>query len=825
MPRDNKCQKCELHRGVKNVCVWGEGPPDASVMVIGEAPGYEEDKGARPFIGRSGQLMRSELQAAGITNVYITNMVKCRPPDNDKPTNDQLKACREYIEEEIATIKPKYILTMGATPSKALLRKSKITQDHGLLVDMPNFQGMPVYHPAYILRDPSKLPAFRHDLQRFARHQAGNLRTANMDWEIVTFKNVGQFMRDYLQCSAFAFDTETTSLFPHDGKGRVRCLQLSLDRPEKTYVLPLAMNVSWFRKPEAQLEIVKFLTENQGDRIAIAANGKFDNTWLQFYYGVRFYLNDDVGLMHYVLDENSPHGLKEQTRSVLDEPDYDLSLKEKLSDDNPAQLFEYGARDAFNTRRIRDIHYKQIIKDRTLRRLYYRLLMRSSRALQNIEMRGLTVNLDKFEKARTSLMADKERLLGELNKMAGETINWNSPVQVAHILFDKFKLVPAEFTEGGAPSTGEATLVAIKDQHPIANTLVKYRETEKFLGTYLEGWREYMVGNKIYFSYKIHGTVTGRFSCRLHQVPRDGTIRNLIEAPPGWVFVQADISQAELRIVAHVANELELINCFKRRIDVHWRTLLATITHGGSGEYVQPARDTASKLANRKIHGLTEACSVLLEHGHEKAIEVWKGWKEGRKKAKGINFGFVYGMREPKFIEYAKLKYGFEPTLEEATLLRNAYFNLYRGLEPWHKKQRNLVHLNGYVRTLSGRMRRLPGIRSSDRSLSSEAERQAVNSPIQGFIGDYKAMVMCEIDEELPHDQVQIVGEVHDALLMIIREDVLDYWAPVIRNTMRHPKALDEFKIELNVPMEADLEIGPWGAGKAYKFKGGDSER
>lgn len=86
-------------------------------------------------------------------------------------------------------------------------------------------------------------------------------------------------------------------------------------------------------------------------------------------------------------------------------------------------------------------------------------------------------------------------------------------------------------------------------------------------------------------------------------------------------------------------------------------------------------------------------------------------------------------------------------------------------------------------------------------------------------------MVMCEIDEELPHDQVQIVGEVHDALLMIIREDVLDYWAPVIRNTMRHPKALDEFKIELNVPMEADLEIGPWGAGKAYKFKGGDSER
>jgi DNA polymerase-1 len=207
----------------------------------------------------------------------------------------------------------------------------------------------------------------------------------------------------------------------------------------------------------------------------------------------------------------------------------------------------------------------------------------------------------------------------------------------------------------------------------------------------------------------------------------------------------------------------------------------------------------------------------MLKAGHEACISIDKRWKEGRKKAKAINFGFLFGMYEKKFIETCKLKYGFEPTFEEAKRFRAAYFALYRGLTPWHRNQKNLVHLNGYARNLAGRMRRLPGIHSSDKMLRMECERQAINSPVQGFIGDYKAMCLVEIHETLPRDRLRIVGEHHDAILMIVRNDSIDEMCPKIERIMKHPRLLDTFKIELTVPMEAELELGPWGAGKPWK--------
>jgi DNA polymerase-1 len=185
----------------------------------------------------------------------------------------------------------------------------------------------------------------------------------------------------------------------------------------------------------------------------------------------------------------------------------------------------------------------------------------------------------------------------------------------------------------------------------------------------------------------------------------------LIDAPDGWVFVQADLSQAEMRVAAILAQDAELISCYRRGIDVHWRTLLSVIAAGAAGMYLDPTFKTAAVLNDRKRpRSLTEALEFLARAGHEKCIEIWKPWKEARKRAKAVNFGYLFGMRPPKFIETCKLKYGFEPTMDEAERSRSTYFHLYQQLEPWHKKQRRLVHLNGYVRNLAGRMRRLPEV-------------------------------------------------------------------------------------------------------------------
>jgi len=246
------------------------------------------------------------------------------------------------------------------------------------------------------------------------------------------------------------------------------------------------------------------------------------------------------------------------------------------------------------------------------------------------------------------------------------------------------------------------------------------------------------------------------------------------------------------------------------------------IGSGRSKEYTQPALETAAKLTGYrhptgKGMTLTEAIEILGEYGHSKCIEVWKPWKEDRKKAKAINFGFIFGMYEKKFIQQAKTKYDWDCTYEEAHEFRTAYFELYQGIPPWHEKQKKLCKLDGYVRNLFGRIRRLPGIYSRDKDLRMEAERQSINSPVQGTIGDWKAAALIEIEETIPTNKLRLVGEHHDALLGILRPEYRDEVLPQVRRIMRRPSLFDIFKISTAVPMESEIEIGNWGAGKTYE--------
>jgi DNA polymerase-1 len=397
--------------------------------------------------------------------------------------------------------------------------------------------------------------------------------------------------------------------------------------------------------------------------------------------------------------------------------------------------------------------------------------------------------------------------------------------------------MPSVFTDTGAPSTGEEALAGL--EHPVVKLLVEYRGGSKMLSTYAgwdlervkdlkkrkklekedSGWVQFMVGEYLYLSTKIHGTVTGRFSSRLHQVPRDGTIRNLISAPPGWTHVQADLSQAELRVVAIVSGDPELIQCYKDETDVHWRTAINNIRLGAGGDLLKLANETIAKwtLGDLPTH-VSDICDLLEKIGHEKAIELNKAWKEIRKQAKGINFGYVYGMGARKFVEYAKVKYGWDITVSEAETIRNAFFATYSFLTSWHERQRALVKLDGYVRNLAGRIRRLPGIHSPDGSLRAECERQAINAPVQGFIGDYKTMAMLAVAEGIPdRNKLRIKGEVHDSVLLWIRTEFLDEILPQVKFLMENPPLIPELNIVLPVPIKVDIEVGDWGAGQNWK--------
>lgn len=1085
-----KCKRCSLHAGANTVCLAGEGSEHADVMFVGEAPGAEEDQRGRPFIGKSGQLLRREIERNGLGEVYISNVVKCRPEANRQPTPQEIKACKEYLFEEIERVRPKFVVALGATATKTLFPgRSKVTQYHGTIIDDPKkpYRGYIAYHPAYTLRDPTKLPALRQDLARLARAVRGETRAPEAAWSLVRRGNLQKFLREFAAAPEFSFDLETSGYFMHAPGGYINAV--SIDLPTRTWVIPLMdydpinqrRKYTPWRRGDAFKRLIETLARIQKDteKRCVGHNGKFDNLWLLRITGVRFKLTFDTMLASHLLDENREHDLKSLARTILDVPEYDVSKKEKMGVVQPRALYRYSAYDAYYTRRLKKFFLRDLRADPWLLRLFYRLVMPGARAMEMVEMVGLYMNLEKMDDLTLSLQSELIEEERVLNKLAGRAINWNASRQVAEFLFGDLGLPPTLYTDKGAPSTSEEALFDLKGKHPVADKLIGFREKAKFLGTYLYGFRELMVGPVFHVSYKIHGTVGGRYSSRVHSIPRDGSIRNLVEAPPGWEFWVADISQAELRIAAHLSKDLEMRRCFTEGIDIHWRTLMFCISAGyiGTREYIEAVWDTAEKL-NYSTASLADACEKLLKAGPDKCKEVNPIWKEGRYRAKAINFGFCiaegqrvlthvglvpiehvkdwhlvwdgvewvshrgvkfngyqetieynglkatsthevwtvdgrkipfwlaaskgyrlartgegitplaswdadfvvrdstesrkvptshqsflfslwidsrttrrqrdfqenhwlsmsardeifrstfrhlrssvrrygsalherhpriiktlqrawgsstvqiqrgfhplgfeevpeyrlqgvglrserqrgallqeqppvdhskyqhskraamvrvydlidsgprhrftvegilvhncYGMGENKFIELAKTDYYWEPSFDEAHSMREGYFELYSGLPAWHEKEKKLCRLEGQNRTLTGRIRRLPAILSPDKYLRGEAERQAVNIRVQSFIGDYKTMALVEIHEQLDPNQARICGEHHDAIMGIVRNGCRDEVLPGVRAAMKSPKLLETFQVKLDIPMDSEIQVGPWGRGKTY---------
>jgi DNA polymerase-1 len=814
----------------------GDGPEsseDVQIILVGEAPGANEDRRGIPFIGESGQILRTELDRNKLTSkTYITNLVKCRPPKNRNPTAAEIKACRPYLEAEIEKLKPDYVVTAGVPATKTLFRgKAKINQFHGEVIENEkvDYIGMPIFHPAYTMRDPSKLPGLKADLARLARLMKGGLRNTSVEWKVVRRGNLSKFIQEFEQADEFAFDIEASGLFPFNPESYVTAVAIAL--VETTWVIPGFMHPDYqqfshspFAHGNAlkQLMQLLFFIARRDKKRSYAQNGKFDNKWLRCHFGGSFRLSFDTMLAHHLIDENVGHDLTSMCRTYLDEPEYDIPLTEKHGkSEKPMRNYKYCGQDAAYTLRLGHL-FEEILRDQPdLHRLFWKLVMPGARAMEEAEMEGLTIDPAARKEIGLDLLSRKITLEHDLNDAAGYEVNWDSPQQIAQLLYEELGLPCKILTPKKKKSTSETALLHLIGKHEVVDKLMAYREAAKFFNTYIKGWEQYRIGDKYFFDYKLHGTVTGRYSSPLHPIPRDGSIRNLVTAPPGWTLVPMDIKTAEMRIAAHLSKDPEMMRCFNEGVDVHWRTMIETLAVGTQGEFAGLVRKTAHKLnpAYKKDYSYSVALDMMLSEGPGMCMKMVPRWYEGRTRAKAMNFGYLYGMREPKFIEQAKKDYGWEPSMTEAKSSRNAYFTLYSRLEEWHRKTKKLARLNGYVRCLTGRLRRLPGIHAKDRKVKSEAERQAVNSGVQAMIGDYKAMVLIEVHQTISRDKCRLVGEHHDSVLTIVKDEHIDEVVPKMLRIAERPKLMDTFKINLSVPMEGEAELGPWGKGTHYEVR------
>lgn len=800
------CTLCPLHLSCKTVCVSGEGDTPCDVMIVGEAPGHEEDEHGRPFIGKSGQLLRDALEAAGLNDFYITNMVNCRPPDNRTPNKKEIKACQHWFQQRLEECQPKYILLLGKIAFETFTGLAGITKHRSQKIEHNGFTAFATMHPAFILRFPEQENAWRADIRQFAGLVQEKGQQLTNPIIVDTPKLFDRMLDDFEEEPYISYDHETTSLYPWKGK----VVSWGFGTAAAQYCIP-----DHFMRRD-RLQVIKESIENS---IKITHTGKFDDLWGVVHHGVQLGLDFDLLIASYMANENKRNrSLKAMGPEYLGVNNWDVSIDTKTGAASFEKLVEYQAYDLTYTRQLYWPLRKEVAKDSQTYKLFKLIMMPLLNLFVKIEAEGFVIDYRRFKEVEVELTHRIARCEAKLKAIAD--INWGSPQQVAAVLFDDMGIEPLNKTKSGRDSTAETVMNQLALDYPIARDIVEYRGHKQQKSFFIDGWKPYLVRNeRIHSTFKLHGTVTGRPSCEhpnLQQVPRDPFIRSLIIAMPGWELVEFDLSQIEMRIAAELSGDPTLMHVFRSGGDVHWTTALREIMRGRG--HVKLIEETASALEGRKV-SYDEAYDILVKHGPDSAVDFNDAWAELRKKAKAVNFGYIFGMWWKKFRVYAFDNYGVILSDREARESREGFFDTYSSLEDWHKRQKNFARRNGYVRSLSGRMRRLPAaMQEFDSFDKKEAERQAINSPVQSFASELNLMAALEIAETYRwEDEVRIVGTVHDAILTMIPRPKVRMIAPEILKIMSHPKLMDVFNIRMSVPIEADAKVGPWGKGVKLK--------
>lgn len=624
-------------------------------------------------------------------------------------------------------------------------------------------------------------------------------RTKKNIRHVKTKEDMKKALADIASAPIISYDLETGGLDPFAPGAYITSVGISTKEYDWAFLLNHYLS-DIFEDWKAQSKLMRKINKAVKGKKMVAHNGKFDYMFVRVLYGYKWDIYFDTMLAHYNLNENIRHGLKEITLKEGWNEGYDIPLSAKHGlTGTIEEHIEYLAEDTFDTLRLYYKYRRKLRLDKGTYDIFWNITMPASKMYCEAQFHGVYIDSEKLAEAKiywSKKVEVAKRVLDDLhpsdnkwkNKKTKEWeygVNWGSPDQLAEILFNKMGIEPIAKTPKGKPSTSESVLQQLAKEHEIAKQVLDYRGASKNLNTFIEPWERQMTDSRIHPNFKIHGTVTGRPSCidpNLQQVPRDPRIRSIITAPPGWVLLDVDYSQADLRIVAEMAQCPVLLLAYQTGLDIHGKTV-------------------------QELFG----------------IPTDKQTKEERKKGKAVNFGFVYGMWWKKFVQYALDNYDSVFTDKEAEKVRKDFFRTYPGLAPWHKTQKAFANKNGYVRSILGRIRRLPDAMREPTggydAKKSEAERQAVNSPVQSFASDLTLMAAIQMHNEFDKKYLKVVGSVHDSVLMECREDMVEEVAPRILEIMRRPKLLDELDIRLSVPLVGDLEVGPWASGVEWAQK------
>lgn len=517
-------------------------------------------------------------------------------------------------------------------------------------------------------------------------------------------------------------------------------------------------------------KLLKLLNKIKSEGLKVVwHNGVFDTSFIQAQFDIIYPIDEDSMLMAHCIDSNSRKGLKYIATEEVGLEDWDIDLDTKLGNGDDNALKQYLKLDLLNTYKVFVYKKNQINScNPKIKRVYRNIMIPGSDVIRQIQVNGVFINIDQLNIELALYQKDFDILQENIYYTLPDgfkEINLNSSKQLG-LLFDYLEYPILSRTPSGARATGVNALKELKKSvdDPVLNYILDHRSLTKTL-EFLNKWSDMQVDSRLYPSFNLTGTKTGRLSSsepNLQQVPRNPRLRGLFTAPKGSQFVEADFSQVELRIAAHITRDREMLAAYNRGEDLHTAT---------------------AKLFNENPT------------------------KEDRTKAKSMNFGLLYGMQAKTYRDYAENDYGLILTLQEATKIRNNFFKKYARLPIYHKATEKEVLEKGVLYSQFGRSRIFKDVFSNVWSKRSSAVRAAINFPVQSMASDILLGCMIQIHREFPH--IKIVGTVHDSILLEVKkkEHLLQ-----IKSLMENPKILKIFKINIEIPLIADVEYGKWGS-------------
>lgn len=575
-------------------------------------------------------------------------------------------------------------------------------------------------------------------------------------------------MQNLMKQSAVCFDTETTGIDANNAE--LVGIAFAWEKG-KAYYVPIPE-----QREEAQKVVDKLRPFFENDSIEkIGQNIKYDLKVLaQYSLTVKGKLFDTM-IAHYLINPDMRHNMEILSETYLQYTPQSIEAligkkgKNQLSmREVPLETIkEYAAEDADVTFQLKE-HFQPILERVGTQKLFDEIEIPLVQVLADMEREGIRLDVEYLKNMAKDMAVEIKSLEQKIYEAAGESFNLASPKQLGDVLFEKMKIGGAKQkkTKTGQYATGEEVLSYLSNEHQIVRDILEWRQLVKLQSTYVEALPNQVDPKtlRVHTDYMQTVAATGRLSSNnpnLQNIPirteRGRQIRKAFVAKNDeFVLLSADYSQIELRIIAALSGEENMIKAFQNNEDIH--------------------RSTAAKVFNIPLDEVT---------------------KEQRSNAKTVNFGIIYGVSAFGLSNQTSL------TRSESAALIDAYYQTYPKLKSYMQNQVDFARENGYVETISGRRRYLKDINSANAVVRGGAERNAVNAPIQGSAADIIKIAMINIHRKLNSEnwKSKMLLQVHDELVFDVHESELEKIQPMIKYEM-------ENAFQMAVPLEVEIGFG-----------------